>query len=146
MNPEWLYYFLQGTNQFGAPCIVVFCYNTIHDIVEVYPYIRIHPSSMPDADVPIKPTEIGHLLKEQNTLTATVARGLWVELCQNSKYRMQRTSFEELYPGKKYSKPVVSMDANNFYADILVGRFLKNANKRVYEQFESHNTNYALEA
>jgi hypothetical protein len=144
MNPEWLYYFLQGTNQFGAPCIVVFCYNTIHDIVEVYPYIRIHPSSMPDTDVPIKPTEIGHLLKEQNTLTATVARGLWVELCQNSKYRMQRTSFEELYPGKKYSKP----ESNTLSHYFQFGGRAKNKNwgERIYDTNGLHNTNYALEA
>lgn len=133
MNPEWVYYFLSGNDQNGAPVIVVFAVNSRRDVVYIMPYAKIHPTSMPLAEVPMLPTKLGRIV----TFTTMQcdrkqARVAWEMLCADTQYNMKPTTFHEHYPNKSFDqvKDRPKLDMFDYHQS-----------DRIYS-----NTNYALEA
>jgi hypothetical protein len=150
MQPEWLYYFLIGTNQYGSPVMVVFCVNTREDTVYVLPFSKIHPLSTPLKKVALMPTELGRIItNKMSVMTKTRARGAWDELCDDTQYNMKPTTFEEQYPEADLNEdllPMLSLDYK--YSVLPVRSVTQNRTdfKRQYTVSVSNNTNYALEA
>ena len=138
MHPEWIYHFLVGCNQFGSPVIVAFCVSGYGNCVVIMPLSKIHPDSMPNAYLPLKPTSLGRIVTVESLLTHKEdARVIWDALCNDTQYRMRPTEFEKEYPGKKF----------NLKSDVPIIRKWNYATDS-YDctTEEKHNTNYALEA
>ena len=152
MQPEFVYFFLSGNDQNGAPVIVVFAISTRYDVAYVMPYAMIHPTSMPNHEVPLIPTKLGRIVPN-NTIRCPKgdARILWEMLCDDTQYNMKPTTFDKHYPNKTFDQVRDRPNFNGFYqvrneiieVPTATGKIFYKSG-RVYGDYNG--TNYALEA
>lgn len=148
MQPEFLHFFLSGNDQNGAPVIVVFAVSTQHDLVYVMAYAKIHPTSMPNHEVPMVPTKLGRILTN-NTIKCVKsgARIIWDALCSDTQYNMKPTTFDDHYPNKTFDQVQDRPNLNGFYNNAVIG-LPSFTDKTQYKssRIYGNSTNYALEA